>query len=73
MRAAELLEKEPLFTEAAVFGTLVHLVTLNPEEAMERAREVLSEAGISISRLEVITPSLEDVFVTLTAADKNGA
>jgi peptidase E len=40
---------------------------------MERAREVLSEAGISISRLEVITPSLEDVFVTLTAADKNGA
>jgi len=73
VRAAELLEKEDLFTETAIFGTFIHLVTLHPDEAMKRAREVLGEAGISISRLEVITPSLEDVFVTLTAADRNSS
>ena len=73
IRAAELLAQEAVFSEAATFGTFVHLVTARPDEAMARVREILGRAGIAISRLEVITPSLEDVFVTLTAADKNAS
>lgn len=71
VRAAELLDKEEVFSEAAVFGSMVHLVTPDPEAAKVRAKEVLAAAGISVSRLEVITPSLEDVFVTLTAGNQN--
>jgi hypothetical protein len=45
------------------------VVTHDPEAATERARAVLGRAGIAIKRIEPITPSLEDVFVTLTSED----
>ena len=67
MQAAEVLQKEAVFSEVAVFGNLLHLVTADADTAIPTAKEKLSEAGIRLSRIEVITPSLEDVFVTLTA------
>ena len=70
MHAAEILEGDPLFIEGAIFGNLLHLVTADPEAAAIRAEELLRKAGISVSRISVITPSLEDVFVTLTARDR---
>lgn len=69
IEAAELLGAEEIFSETAIFGSLIHLVTKTPEIAIQTAREVLGRAGIGISRLEIITPSLEDVFVTLTSKD----
>ncbi|MGO9566053.1 MAG: ATP-binding cassette domain-containing protein [Desulfomonilaceae bacterium] len=71
MRAAEMLRKEAVFSEVAVFGNLLHLVTGDADIAIAIAKKKLSEAGIHVSRIEVITPSLEDVFVTLTAKDRN--
>jgi ABC-2 type transport system ATP-binding protein len=71
MQAAEVLEKEAVFSEVAVFGNLLHLVTADADTAISIAKEKLNEAGIGLSRIEVITPSLEDVFVTLTAKDRN--
>jgi ABC-2 type transport system ATP-binding protein len=69
MPAWELLQQEGLFSEVAVFGNMLHIVTKNPEMAADKAREILRNAGIDVSRIELITPSLEDVFVTLTAQD----
>jgi ABC-2 type transport system ATP-binding protein len=69
MPAWELLQQEDLFSEVAVFGNMLHIVTKNPETATDKAREILRNAGIGVSRIELITPSLEDVFVTLTAQD----
>ncbi len=71
MPAWELLQREDIFSEVAVFGNMLHIVTKNPATAEERAREILRNAGIGVSRIELITPSLEDVFVTLTAKDIN--
>ncbi len=71
MQAAEVLQKEAIFSEVAVFGSLLHLVTADADTAIPTAKEKLSEAGIHLSRIEVITPSLEDVFVTLAAKDRN--
>jgi drug efflux transport system ATP-binding protein len=71
MRAAEMLQNEAVFSEVAVFGSLLHLVTGDADSAISIAKEKLREAGIHLSRIEVITPSLEDVFVTLTAKDRN--
>jgi len=72
MAAAELLEHEEIFTEVAVFGNLLHLVSSQPEAAIARAGEILRRAGIRVSRLEKTIPSLEDVFVTLTTRDRKG-
>jgi ABC-2 type transport system ATP-binding protein len=71
MRAEELLRQDPIFRETAIFGNMIHVVTLDPEGASARIREILATAEISVLRIEVITPSLEDVFVTLTSEDAN--
>ena len=73
MRAEELLRQDPIFKETAIFGNMIHVVTLDPEDASARIREILATAGISIFKIEVTTPSLEDVFVTLTSEDANSA
>lgn len=70
MLASEILEKDSTFSDAAVFGNAIHLVTRSPEQAIERTRNILNDNGITIQRLEMITPSLEDVFVTLTSSNK---
>jgi ABC-2 type transport system ATP-binding protein len=66
MRASELLKKEKIFSEAAIFGSSLHLVTGDPTGAEETTRRIMSDNGIEVFRLEKVTPSLEDVFVTLT-------
>lgn len=68
IEATELLGKETIFSESAIFGSKIHLVTKNPDEAIPMARRFLEDAGITVFRLEIITPSLEDVFVTLTSS-----
>ncbi|MGD9817755.1 MAG: ATP-binding cassette domain-containing protein [Desulfomonilaceae bacterium] len=67
IEAAELLARNSIFTETAIFGNLIHLITKDPESAMVVARTSLENFEINVFRLEVITPSLEDVFVTLTS------
>ncbi len=67
IEAAELLSADEIFSETAIFGSRIHIVTKYPEQAIAKARHILDEAGITVDRLEKITPSLEDVFVTLTS------
>ncbi len=69
MAATELLEADPNFKEVAVFGNSVHLVVDDAEEAKKVAIERLTASGIKVQTIQTILPSLEDVFVTLTAKD----
>jgi ABC-2 type transport system ATP-binding protein len=57
-----------LADEVAIFGNTLHLVVQDADEAMARLRPFLAGHGIVVHRLEVITPSLEDVFVSLIQA-----
>ncbi len=70
--AMEILDDEPSLTEVAVFGNVLHIVTPTPEESMRKVGELLGCAGLSANRIEPITPSLEDVFVTLTSKNDQG-
>jgi ABC-2 type transport system ATP-binding protein len=63
--AMERLASSGLVDEAAIFGNTLHLVVRDAEEAMARLRPYLAGHQIEVRRLEVITPSLEDVFVSL--------
>ena len=51
--------------DAAVFGNALHLVVSNDGIANE-VRAALTNAGINVTRLQPIQPSLEDAFVALT-------
>jgi ABC-2 type transport system ATP-binding protein len=51
--------------ETAVFGSGLHLTVRDPAMASAIIRDELSKRQIRIDRLEVIQPSMEDVFVAM--------
>jgi ABC-2 type transport system ATP-binding protein len=65
---ASMSDGEAIAEEVAIFGNTLHLVVRDADEAMARLRPFLTGHGIVVHRLEVITPSLEDVFVSLIQA-----
>ncbi|MBW1990724.1 MAG: ABC transporter ATP-binding protein [Deltaproteobacteria bacterium] len=63
--ALEILTRLPQVTHAAVFGAGLHLSTPQPAEAQTAVQQALSQAGITVHRLQHIEPSLEDAFISL--------
>jgi ABC-2 type transport system ATP-binding protein len=66
--ALDLLQRTPDVRDAAVFGSALHVVVPDARDMMPRLRSALLQQGITVGRIESIRPSLEDVFVSLTAA-----
>jgi len=52
------------WTEAALYGALVHVVAPDAEAAGAAIGALLAREGIAVQRIEAIAPSLEDVFVS---------
>ncbi len=67
------IEHQDGILEVAVFGSGLHVVVDDVEEAQARIREALGKQGIAIGRLHQIEPSLEDVFVALIEAEERKA
>jgi ABC-2 type transport system ATP-binding protein len=63
----EALHQTPGVLDAAVFGSSLHAVVANAQAALPGIRRGLEMRGLTVGRLEQIPPSLEDVFVALTA------
>jgi ABC-2 type transport system ATP-binding protein len=72
-RAVELAQQAPGVLDAAVFGNALHLVVEKAETAIPALREYLSQRGVTVTAIEPIRPTLEDVFVSLTAGHKEPA
>jgi len=51
--------------ESALFGKALHVVVYDENAAIRQIPQVLAESGYNVSSVETITPSLEDVFVSL--------
>jgi ABC-2 type transport system ATP-binding protein len=66
--AMEGIEKLPGVQEASLFGQGLHVVVVDEPAAAGGIRRYLDERGFRLDRLERITPSLEDVFVSLIEA-----
>jgi ABC-2 type transport system ATP-binding protein len=74
VEALDLLPGTPGVREAAMFGSLLHVVVADAAAHAPVVRVVLERAGIRVDRAEKILPSLEDVFVSLIEAhDRAGA
>jgi len=54
--------------DGALFGRDIHLMTEDAEHLVPELRKALEENGFRVEALERITPSLEDVFVSLIEA-----
>jgi len=66
-RALEALRTGPGILDAAIFGNAIHVTVTNAAEAIPVLKRYLSERSIAVSRIEPISPTLEDVFVSLTS------
>lgn len=67
-----ILEQAENILDYALFGTDIH-ATLSSEDEIPSIKRKLEAAAIPVKRIEKITPSLEDVFVSLIErADQEG-
>lgn len=64
--ALELLRGAPGILDTAVFGNALHVVVEEARQGIAQVRAVLEAEKIHIARLDTISPTLEDVFVSLT-------
>jgi ABC-2 type transport system ATP-binding protein len=71
--ALERLGREPTVREVTLFGTAVHASVTDAEAATPAVRAALEAAGIRVEQLGRITPTLEDVFVSLIEAKMRSA
>jgi len=52
-----------LFDEVALYGARIHVVAPDVEHHRPRIAEALSQAGVEVYAMDLIAPSLEDVFI----------
>lgn len=70
-RRASLLLREKLDGDSVgLFGDRVHVVTNRPERVQQISKAELAAANIQLNNLQVIPPSLEDVFVSVLAGQQ---
>ncbi|MFQ5741455.1 MAG: ATP-binding cassette domain-containing protein [Acidobacteriota bacterium] len=70
LETLRLLEDREEIVDAAVFGAGLHLQVKDPVVARQVIEDVLQAERIGIKRLEIIEPSMEDVFVSLIAEER---
>jgi len=63
--AARLLREQLVGMQVGLFGDRVHLVCSDPAAAEQSARAALQAAGVAVSSIRPIEPSLEDVFIAV--------
>jgi ABC-2 type transport system ATP-binding protein len=64
-RSFNLLKSEHAVREVQAFGDRLNVVLANAEAEMPAVVALLGSAGVSISQWRVVTPSLENVFISL--------
>lgn len=67
--AVQTLRATGQFGEVALYGALVHVVAENVDSYRPAIEETLTEAGLEVRAMELIAPSLEDVFIASTQGD----
>lgn len=63
-RGIGILREMGLFEEVALYGALIHVVAEGVEGHRPRIAQALAQAGVQVHTMDIITPSLEDVFIS---------
>jgi len=62
------LRQTGAFEEVALYGAVIHAVAPDAEAVRSRIEATLREADVGLRSLEIIAPSLEDVFISSVRA-----
>ena len=62
--AIGLLREMDVFEEVALYGALIHVVAEGIADYKPRIRQSLADAGVQVRAMDIIAPSLEDVFIS---------
>ncbi len=65
-RAAEVLKGMPELLDVQILGNRLNLIIIDVDLAVRAVERRLEENGVSIERWQQISPSLENVFISLT-------
>jgi len=66
--AVRALAGSPDVLEAAMFGRKLHVTLAGTDARPDPVRETLAAAGVAVREIHPVSPSLEDVFVSLVRA-----
>ena len=66
------LEKTDGIQEVAMYGNKLHLTVNDPADAEQRIRDIGQKKGLKVVGLREITPSLEDIFVSVMTRQRVG-
>ena len=69
----KILEKLPGVSDVAVFGSGLHVTVEDAARALPEIKPALEQAGITVSKVEAIEPTLEDVFVAMIEREERKA
>jgi ABC-2 type transport system ATP-binding protein len=64
-RARDVLRTLPEVGQAALFGEVVHVMLRGGKRDLPATRQALAAADVTVSDIEPVEPSLEDVFIDL--------
>jgi ABC-2 type transport system ATP-binding protein len=71
-QAIPLLRAMGEFDEVALYGSLIHVIADGAESLKPRIREVLQANHVEVRTMDVIAPSLEDVFIWSVRVSASG-
>jgi ABC-2 type transport system ATP-binding protein len=63
VQAMRVLDETPFVEKTSLFGTAVHAVLRSHDVTEAQVRETLSRASVSVTSVDTVVPSLEDVFL----------
>jgi len=63
-QAVPLLRDLNVFEEVALYGALIHVVSNNHDDHVALIEKTLTDHGLTVTSVERIAPSLEDVFIS---------
>lgn len=69
-KAASLLRDRLEADSVGLFGDRIHAVTRNPEKAALQVEGILANARLELVGIRIVEPTLEDVFISVLAKEK---
>ena len=69
-KAAQIARSDPAVEDVIEFGDRLHLRVTDAAGPLARLPARLEEEGVSVGRLRQVAPSMEDVFISLLAAQE---
>ena len=72
-RAVGLLKQRLSAGSVGLFGDRIHVVCTEPDRVAAEAEAALGQAGLALTGIREIEPSLEDVFVSVLAEKESAS